>query len=78
MDLFPYEPARNLLPQPLARLTWKLRPMCESAIMADTTMDIHIGTQVITAIAEGSTATGIIATAVGIIIEEVTTPLPRS
>jgi hypothetical protein len=36
-------------------------------------MDIHIGTQVITAIAEGSTATGIIATAVGIIIEEVTT-----
>jgi hypothetical protein len=52
MDLFPYEPARNLLPQPLARLTWKLRPMCESAIMADTTMDIHIGTQVITTIAE--------------------------
>jgi hypothetical protein len=41
--------------------------------MADTTMDIHIGTQVITTIAEGSTATGIIATAVGIIIEEVTT-----
>jgi hypothetical protein len=47
--------------------------MCESAIMAGTTMDIRIGTQVITAIAEGSTATGIIATAVGIIIEQVTT-----
>jgi hypothetical protein len=45
--------------------------MCESAIMAGTTMDIRIGTQVITAIMEGSTATGIIATAVGIIIEEV-------
>ena len=47
--------------------------MCESAIMAGTTIDIRIGTQVITTIAEGSTATGIIATAVGIIIEEVTT-----
>jgi hypothetical protein len=47
--------------------------MCESAIMAGTTMVIRIATQVITAIAEGSTATGIVATAVGIIIEEVTT-----
>jgi hypothetical protein len=52
--------------------------MSESAIMAGTTMDIRIGTQVITAIAEGATAIGITATAVGIIIEEVTTPLPRS
>jgi hypothetical protein len=45
--------------------------MSESAIMAGTTMGIRIGTQVITTIAEESTATGIIATAVGTTIEEV-------
>jgi hypothetical protein len=52
--------------------------MSESGIMAGTTMDIRIGTQVITAIAEESTAIGITATAVGIIIEEATSPLPGS
>ena len=52
--------------------------MSASGIMAGTTMDIRIGTQAITAIAEGSTAIGITATAAGIIIEEATTPLPGS
>jgi hypothetical protein len=48
--------------------------MPESAIVAGTTVDIRIGTQVPTAIAAESTATDIIATAVGTIIEEMTTP----
>jgi hypothetical protein len=59
-------------------MTWTLRPMSASGIMAGTTMDIRIGTQVITAIAEGSIAIGITATAAGIIIEEAPTPLPGS